>query len=139
YVHFVIGVCVRVAGSGPALEACPWRARLQRGQLTLQTIKNHCCLPPGARGFIQLRSEETLRRAARDPKLNPRGPDKTGDGGDSSEDSDAGALHLLTDSYAWRSLRALPSHTLPVPSSNFDPILLFVFLSHLLIVPYPPP
>lgn len=72
YVHFVIGVCVRVAGSGPGLEACPWRARLQRGQLTLQTIKNHCSLPPGARGFIQLRSEEKLRRAARDPKLNPR-------------------------------------------------------------------
>ncbi|KAI9525982.1 hypothetical protein NQZ68_002530 [Dissostichus eleginoides] len=37
----------------------------------------------------------------------------TRDGGDSSEDSDAGALHLLTDSYAWRSLRALPSYTLP--------------------------
>ncbi|CAB1450602.1 unnamed protein product [Pleuronectes platessa] len=48
-------------------------------------------------------------------RLQPvdRGPDKTGDGGDPSEDSAAGALHLLTDSYAWRSLKALPSHTLP--------------------------
>lgn len=44
------------------------------------------------------------------PGLRSRGPDKTGDGGDSSEDSSAGALHLLTDSYAWRSLKALPSH-----------------------------
>lgn len=52
------------------------------------------------------------------PGLRSRGPDKTGDGGDSSEDSAAGALHLLTDSYAWRSLKALPSHTLPVRGTH---------------------
>ena len=52
------------------------------------------------------------------PSLRSRGPDKIGDGGDSSEDSTAGALHLLTDSYAWRSLKALPSHTLPAHGTH---------------------
>lgn len=62
------------------------------------------------------RSTHTHRHTCRHslPGLRSRGPDKTGDGGDSSEDSDAGALHLLTDSYAWRSLKAPPSHNLPV-------------------------
>ena len=62
----------------------------------------------------------TLRHTCRHslPGLRSRGPDKTGDGGDSSEDSDAGALHLLTDSYAWRSLKAPPSHNLPVHGTH---------------------
>uniref|UniRef100_A0AAV2LCP5 Uncharacterized protein n=1 Tax=Knipowitschia caucasica TaxID=637954 RepID=A0AAV2LCP5_KNICA len=33
--------------SGPWLEACPWRVSLQRGQLTLQTIKKAALVPPG--------------------------------------------------------------------------------------------
>ncbi|KAK5602496.1 hypothetical protein CRENBAI_010359 [Crenichthys baileyi] len=53
------------------------------------------------------------RRTHTLPSLRSRGPDKIGDGGDSSEDSTAGALHLLTDSYAWRSLKAQSSHTHP--------------------------
>ena len=62
----------------------------------------------------------TLRHTCRHslPGLRSRGPDKTGDGGDSSEDSDASALHLLTDSYAWRSLKAPPSHNLPVHGTH---------------------
>lgn len=72
-VHFVIGVCVCVVRSGPWLEACPWRARLQRGQLTLQTIKTHCCLSPRALGFIQLGSGGIAASALQpDSKLNPR-------------------------------------------------------------------
>lgn len=86
----------------------------------LQSTAVKAIVNPDDRGASQHRQRSNTECAHTHtfPVLRSRGPDKIGDGGDLSEDSTAGALHLLTDSYAWRSLKALPSHTPSLPMAH---------------------